>query len=44
MNENIEIIPIAIPVIHYNRYVANLVENLLAIDDKLSTQTKSGVA
>jgi len=35
MSEQIEIIPIAIPEIRYYRNIANLVEHLLLIDDKL---------
>jgi len=35
MDEKVEIIPIATPEIHYNRYIANLVEQLLLIDEKL---------
>lgn len=35
MDENVEIIPIAIPEVHYSQNIANLVEHLLRIDDKL---------
>ena len=35
MEEKVEITPIAIPEIHYNRYIANLIEQLLLIDEKL---------
>lgn len=35
MEENIEMIPIAIPEISYNQNIANLVEHLLIIDEKL---------
>ena len=35
MGENVEIIPIAIPEDSYNRYIVNLVEQLLLIDEKL---------
>ena len=44
MDQNVEIIPIAIPLNCYNRNIANLVENLLLIDDKLRNQTKPEVA
>ena len=35
MEEKIEMIPIAIPEINYNQNMANLVEQLLIIDEKL---------
>ena len=35
MNEDIEIIPIAIQRINYNQHIANLVKTLLEIDGKL---------
>ena len=35
MNEEIEIIPIAIQLINYNQNIANLVKTLLEIDGKL---------
>jgi hypothetical protein len=44
MNQNIEIIPIAIPLNDYNRHIANLVEILLAIDDKRLGKDRSEIA
>lgn len=35
MNENVEIIPIAIHENFYNQHIANLVKTLLEIDEKL---------
>lgn len=40
--DEIEIIPIAIPEIHYIQNIANLVEHLLMIDDKLFNPSQKG--
>lgn len=38
---DVEIIPIAIPLIDYELHVANLIEILLQIDDKLNPTDKA---
>lgn len=37
---DIEIIPIAIPLIHYELHIAKLIETLLVIDEKLFPEEK----
>jgi len=41
MNQSIEIIPIAIPLSTYNLHIANLVEHLLLIDEKMFVNDKT---
>lgn len=41
MDMDVEIIPIAIPHNLYNRHIANLIEQLLLIDEKLNPADKS---
>lgn len=42
MGEKVEIIPIAIPEDDYRRHIANLVEHLLLMDDKLFDSSRQG--
>ncbi len=41
MNQSIEIIPIAIPLNSFNLHIANLVEHLLLIDEKMFLNDKT---
>jgi hypothetical protein len=43
MDENIEFITVAIPSSIYDQHVINLVEALLALDDKLFQEESQGV-
>ncbi len=44
MNQEIEIIPIAIQINHYNQHIAELVEHLLELDDKINSKPEGSLA
>jgi hypothetical protein len=44
MDQEIEIIPIAIQLKNYNQHIAELVEHLLDLDDKLNATHQSSEA